>query len=70
MGHRPPGRVGLLPLLLACGSALNIAQVCDRGIERRMGRRRTYNSSIRSPLMTSWSFTEHEIVDLAPLVRW
>ena len=71
MGHRPPGRVGLPPSLLACGSALNIARFCDRGIGRRM--EEATNLQLVDPLAAHdlWSSTEHEIVDLAlgPLVE-
>lgn len=68
MGHRPPGRVGLPPSLLACGSALNIARFCDRGIGRRM--EEATNLQLVDPVAAHdlWSSTEHEIVDLAPRV--
>jgi hypothetical protein len=68
MGHRPPGRVGLPPSLLACGSALNITRFCDRGIERRM--EEATNLQLIDPLVAHdlWWSTEHEIVDLARLV--
>ena len=59
---------GYLPPLVTCGSPFNIAQFCDRGIERRM--EEALRLQLTDPLAAHelWSSTEHQIVDLAPIV--
>jgi len=63
-----PAESGYLPPLVTCGSFFNVAQFCDRGIERRM--EEATNLQLVDPLAAHdlWSSTEHDIVDLAPLV--
>ena len=63
-----PAESGYLPPLVTCGSVLNIAQFCDRGIERQM--EEATNLQLVDPLAAHalWSSIEHHIVDLAPLV--
>ena len=63
-----PAESGYLPPLLTCGSVFNIAQFCDRGIERQM--KEATNLQLIDPLAAHdiWSSVEHDIVDLAPLV--
>ena len=45
---------GYLPPLVTCGSPLNIAHFCDRGIERQMEEAmRSAGVTVRSPRTTS-----------------